>query len=222
MSKINAARGGCKDVFRAFLVSNATYAGDFEFPCILPETTIPTRLISFSKAIKSNDYDAWVHFYEDDVAFERIWNNPQRYLSILKRFAGVITPDFSLYRDMPLIMQLWNIYRSHAIGCWLQENGVHVITNVRFADERTYAPCCAGVPKHSAIAVGSHGCIRSWDDRAFFEQGLAYVISELLPPVIIVYGSAPDTIFEKYKKSGITILHFDSECTIAHRKKVGN
>lgn len=146
MSKINSMRRGCKDVFRAFLVADATYEGELEMPRILPESRVPSRLIPFSKAIGSTDFEAWIHFYEDDAVFERIWNDPQRYLPILKRFSGVITPDFSLYRDMPLVMQQWNTYRGKAIGHWLQANGIPVIANVRFADERSYDFCCMGVP----------------------------------------------------------------------------
>ena len=102
MSKENNTRSGCKDVFRAFLVKNATYEGYLEIPCIKKTEEIPNRLIPFSKAVGSHDYDAWVHFYEDDVSFERLWNQPSKYLPILKKFKGVITPDFSVYRDMPL------------------------------------------------------------------------------------------------------------------------
>ena len=80
------------------------------------------KLIAFSKAIRSTDFDTWIHFYEDDVAFERIWNTPNKYLPIIKKFKGVITPDFSVYRDMPLVMQQWNIYRSRAIGLMLYHN----------------------------------------------------------------------------------------------------
>ena len=97
MSKENNTRSGCKDVFRAFLVKNATYEGYLEIPCIKKTEEIPNRLIPFSKAVGSHDYDAWVHFYEDDVSFERLWNQPSKYLPILKKFKGIITPDFSVY-----------------------------------------------------------------------------------------------------------------------------
>ena len=138
MSQINSTRSGCPDVFNAFLVKNAIYDGALEIPRIGTVEDLPKKLVVFSKALKSTEYEAWVHFYEDDAAFERLWKNPRKYLQILKRFKGVIAPDFSLYRDMPLVMQLWNIYRSHAIANWLQENGIPVIANVRFGDERTY------------------------------------------------------------------------------------
>ena len=154
MSINNNTRSGCKDVFRSFLVRNATYDGNLEMPCIKSTDAIPNKLTVFSKAIRSKDFNSFVHFFEDDVEFERIWNAPNRYLPILRKFDGVITPDFSIYRDMPLVMQEWNTYRNRAIGHWLQENGITVIPNIRFSDERSYAFCCDGISKGGTIAVG--------------------------------------------------------------------
>ena len=70
MSQLNSTRNGCKDVFKAFLVQNAVYAGDLEIPRIAPEEALPMELIRFSKAIsrKEDTTHVWVHFYEDDVA----------------------------------------------------------------------------------------------------------------------------------------------------------
>ena len=220
MSRINSERPNCKDVFNAFLVRLAVYAGIFEFPVIRATHKIPNRLIPFSKALSSNDYDQWVHFYEDDYLFEKLWDNPQKYLDILKRFNGVILPDFSLYRDMPLVMQLWNIYRSRAIGHWLQENGITVIPNIRYGDKRTYKCCCDGIDTHCVIAVGSHGTLKNKVDRKIFVNGLESVVSRLHPTVIVVYGSAPDSIFDKYRAQGICIVSFDSEFSKAMRKGV--
>lgn len=220
MPQMNRTRCGCKDVWNAFLVENATFDGELEIPRIVAENDWPSKLVPFSKSIGGKDCDAWVHFYEDDVAFERIWNQPHKYLPLLKRYHGVIAPDFSLYRDMPLVMQHWNVYRSHAIGHWLQEHGIPVIANVRWGDERTYDLCCTGVPKNATIAVGSHGCIKLLQERENFRKGLTHVMEKLSPKTIIVYGTAPDTIFGKYKNAGIAVLQFDSDYMVAHRKAV--
>lgn len=217
MSKLNSKRAGCVDVFNAFLVASAEYDGYLEIPVLVGGDFRPKRLIEFSKAISSNDYDCWVHFYEDDASFIRIWRNPRKYLPLLKKFAGVICPDFSLYRDMPLVMQYWNIYRSHAIGTWLQSNGVNVIPNVRFGDARTYEVCCLGIPKHATIAVGTHGCMKNKDDRIFLTEGLADVIERLEPNIVIVYGTAPAAIFDKFRDKGIIILQFDSSFAKSRR-----
>ena len=217
MSQINCNRSGCKDVFHAFLVKNAQYDGRLEIPIIRPQDEIPNKLILFSKILGCKDYNQWVCFYEDDASFERIWNRPERYLPILSKFKGVITPDFSLYRDMPLVMQQWNIYRSRAIGHWLQENGVRVIPNIRWGDARTYNTCCLGVSKNSIIAVGSHGCIKLLDERHHFAKGLDYVINRLQPKAIVVYGTAPDSIFGQYKDSGIVIRQISSEFDLCRK-----
>ena len=121
---------------------------------------------------------------------------------------------------MPLVMQQWNTYRSRAIGHWLQENGIPVIPNVRWGDERTYDLCCAGVPRNSTIAVGSHGCIKLLQERPYFINGLDYAVQKLRPVIVIVYGTAPDYIFDKYREQGIEIMQFDSVYMATHRKAV--
>ena len=44
-------KGGCKDVFHAFLVEKADYAGEEEISCIKTSSHLPERLIPFSKAL---------------------------------------------------------------------------------------------------------------------------------------------------------------------------
>lgn len=198
----------------------ATYCGVFEFPRIMPCHEIPNRLIVFSKAVSCKDYNQWVHFFEDDYLFERLWRNPRRYIEILRRYNGVILPDFSVYRDMPFVMQLWNIYRSRAIGAWLQANDIKVIANVRFGDARTYRFSCDGVSKHCVIAIGTHGNLKQKEDRYFLTSGLDAIVKRLKPSAIIVYGSAPDSVFAKYRYSGITIIPFKSDFSASHRKVI--
>lgn len=217
MSRVNSQRKSCKDIFNAFLVSEAKYDGLFEFPRIMPTYEIPNRLISFSKASSCRDYNQWVHFYEDDHLFERLWRNPQNYVELLRRFNGVILPDFSLYRDMPFAMQLWNIYRSRAIGCWLQRHGIKAIPNVRFGDYRTYKVCCDGLAERSVIAVGSHGTMRNPIDRKIFLNGVDAIVKRLRPATIVVYGTAPEKYFDKYREAGIRIIVFESEFAASHR-----
>lgn len=217
MAKLQSLRPGCKDVFNAFLVRNADYEGYDEIPVLRPTYNLPNQIITFSKAVLSQDYDQWVCFYEDDAAFVRLWNNPTKYLPILKRFNGIITPDFSLYQDMPLCMQKWNIYRSRAIGVWLQENGVKVIPNIRWADFRTHRAACLGISTHSVISIGSHGALKDVVIRKNFVAGLDYVIHTLSPSGLVVYGAMPEAIFGKYENTGITIVQFDASITQIHK-----
>lgn len=121
---------------------------------------------------------------------------------------------------MPLAMQIWNIYRSRAIGHWLQTNGVMVIPNIRFGDRRTYRICCDGIAKKCTIAVGTYGTIKQKIDRDIFAKGLDIIVKQLYPTVIVVYGSAPESIFKKYKELGIKIIQFDSDYAASRREVV--
>lgn len=119
-------------------------------------------------------------------------------------------------------MQKWSTYQGKAIGVWLQNKGVEVIPNVRFADERSYSFCFDGVEKRSTVAIGTYGCIKKLTDRAYFEKGLAEMVKRLQPQTIIVYGAAPGYMFGKYKTMGIRIIQFDSAFSAAHKKAVND
>lgn len=206
MTKVNSQRGGCIDVFHSSILRTARYDGEYEFPVIREEHTVPIKMIPFSKAMQEKkDFHQWVCFFEDDFLFERIWNSPTRYVEQLAKFEGVVSPDFSVYYDMPLAMQLWNIFRSRAIGAWLQKQGIRVIPNVRFGDSRTFDCCCAGISRHGVIAIGSLGCVKVKDYRSVFEQGVEYVADKLQPETIVFYGAAPGNI-DKIKQKGIGVV----------------
>ncbi len=217
MAKVNSERRGCVDVFHSFLVHNAKYEGVPEMPVIFPTMEVPNRLIPFSKAVPVKDYDQWVHFYEDDAKFERIWKNPKKYLPLLSKFNGVISPDFSLWVDMPQPQQIWNTYRNRALACWLQSQGVKVISNIRFSTPWSYSFCFNGAPKKSVVSVGTHGLMKGKRDRERFKQGLQAMVDAIEPIGIVVYGTDPDDVFQIYRTQGIRIFPFPSDCSKSHK-----
>lgn len=118
----------------------------------------------------------------------------------------MITPDFSLYREMPLAMQIWNTYRNRAIGYWLQSNGIPIVPNVRWGDERTYAFAFEGLEHGGTVAISTNGCIRRKLDRQYFKEGLAKMVEILTPETIVNYSYAPEDIFSEYRKHGISVI----------------
>lgn len=204
------------DIFKSFLVENASYDGKLEIPVVKGTSETPNELVLFSKSNKIFKSNKWICFYEDDSKIERFWNAPRKYLEIMKKAKGVILPDFSLFRDMPLVQQNWNIYRSRALGTWLESQGVEIIPNIRWADSRTYKTACLGIRKNSTISIGTHGIIKKNEERKYFIEGLDYVIQELKPKNIVIYGAAPNAIFDKYKELGINFCQFNSEISRYH------
>lgn len=199
------------------MLNNAEFEGILENPTIKSTALVPNRLISFSKSFNTQDFDQWILFYEDDYKFNflRYCNQAEciSYLKHLSKFNGVILPDFRVYRDLPLVMQLNNIFVSRVIGNRLQNNMI----NIRYGDARTYSISCYGIEHGETIAIGSHGTIKVKEDRKIFETGLEYVIKTIKPTTIVVYGSTPHTIFGNYESLGSNIVQFDSEFAIAHK-----
>lgn len=192
------------DGFRADLVRSAEFKGIFEIPYINPPRKIilPKDTIPFSLMNRSKNYNEFVVFYEHDARFTDIITFTDRYLDDLKKFPGVISPDCSLYRDMPLVLQIANTYMNRAIGHYLQIHGIYVIPNVRWGDERSYTTSILpekfafiGIPKHSIVSVGTYGCIQSRENKRYFREGLIAMLDELEPEYVLVYGSMPDEIF---------------------------
>ncbi|WP_303174463.1 DUF4417 domain-containing protein [uncultured Desulfovibrio sp.] len=206
------------DVFRSELVRSAQFSPLFEFPQLKAVYCKPARAVPFEKACTVSNHDQWVHFYTHDRNFERIWSNPKRYLPILQRFTGVITPDFSLYREMPLAMQIWNTYRNRSIAYWLQREDVPIIPNVRWGDERTYAFAFEGLAEGGTVAVSTNGTLRGKMDREYFKQGLAYMVAVLRPKTIVNYSQTPDDIFGPYKAKGLEIVELPHYARIVRKE----
>ena len=196
-----------KDVFKSRLVKNAILTQQYGFPILKKCEIIPEDAISFVDALRTTKFENFIHFYIHDEEFERVWRTPERYLPLFKKFSGVISTDFSLYRELPLSMQIWNTYRNRAIGYWLQQNGVDVIPNIRWGDERTYHFAFEGISKGGTVSVSTNGCIRDKLDRYYFNKGLAKMVEVIEPDVIVNYSYTPDDIFKKYKDDGIKIVH---------------
>lgn len=194
------------DVFKSELVRGARFSPVYEFPFLEPVDFKPNQALPFEKAYKTTNSSYWVHFYTHDRHFECVWNRPGRYLSVFQRFGGVITPDFSLYREMPLAMQIWNTYRNRAIAFWLQREGVPIVPNVRWGDERTYEFAFEGLPVGGTVAVSAHGTLQKKEDREYFKKGLGYMVERLRPQTVIAYSRTPDDIFAEHKQHGLEII----------------
>ncbi len=190
--------------FRISLVETAFFDGKFEIPHIdAPDQfIIPYGMVPFSKRARSLEKKDFVCFYEHDINFREILTNTEDYVEELKQYPGIITPDCSLYIDAPLSVQIADIYLNRAIGHYLQKQGLYVIPNIRWGDERTYTSdllgekvAFQGVDKHGIVSVGTYGQIQTAESKRFFREGLEEMLKDLEPEIVLVYGAMPEKIF---------------------------
>ena len=128
------------------------------------------------------------HFFIDDYQFERLWSQPSAYLEALRGYDCVLTPDFSLYMDMPDAMQQWNRYRSAALGRYWAENGLTVVPTLSWAQRSSYRFCFKGIPKHSTVATSTVGVARDRDAQKVWHDGMREAMRRLEPSRVLLYG----------------------------------
>ena len=169
-------------------------AGKYDIPQLIGTkiTDIP-ELIGFNYAKTAKDrQNKGLHFFLDDYQFLRLWNNPTAYLELIKSFRCVLTPDFSLYADFPVAMQIYNHYRKHWLGAFWEENGIEVIPTVCWSNEKSFEWCFDGEPVGGTVAVSSVGTQNNKTAKQLFILGYNEMIRRLNPSKIIFYGDVPD------------------------------
>ena len=156
-----------------------------------PIAYTPVWLVPYRTRVRRKDgtTGSAVHFFLDDYRFESVWSRPAKASQALRRYATVLTPDFSLYADYPLALQLWNTYRSRWCGAYWQHRGFQVIPTISWSTPESYAFCFAGVPQHSLVAISTVGVRRQ--DQAIFTRGYQELVACLCPSRILCYGSLP-------------------------------
>jgi len=217
-TKYFSARRQPKDCWNARLLQNADYSEKWEFPLFPCTNATPPDLCSFRYINPSVNTSTWVHFYGFDNYLEDIWENPELWAKQLKQFAGVISPDLSIYQDMPFIQQAYNTYRNRVLAHWFTQQGISVIPNIRWADERTYEFAFEGIEKNSTVCISTSGILSNSKDRQNFERGFDIMIESLHPKTVLVYGSKPSDIFAKYHDKNICFVQYDIDTQKAHQR----
>lgn len=127
-----------------------------------------------------------VHFFVDDYRFKGIYDNPERTLKKYSQYKFLLSPDFSLYADMPLWMQLENVAKNRWVGAYWQEQGLTVIPTISWGSPQTFDFCFNGAEENATIAIGMIGCKKS---RIAFMRGYNEMLERLNPQTIIVFGT---------------------------------
>ena len=191
------------------MLEGAAYAGPLDMPVLERMNAQPNKLIAFSDAMNSHwdDYDCWVHFFEDDCNIERFWNNPKAYIGKLSKFSGVLGLDYSVCWDFPVALKDYNHFRNSTCTYWMQHMGLNVIPQAR-CEDNDYEAVLAALPKNSAIAIGARSMVRDVRDREILVISVKHVVDYLEPANLIWYGSDLYGVTDYPRSKGIPVKVF--------------
>ncbi|MGM1051830.1 MAG: DUF4417 domain-containing protein [Pseudomonadota bacterium] len=168
-------------------------ASPLGIPDLLPQdfTTLPDDFrIQPYRTKRVDERRDLCHFYLDDYRFETTWNKPNAALIHLRRYWAVMTPDFSLYPQWPVVVNQWNTYRSRWLGRWWQRQELRVIPTVNWSDEASHAYCFDGIPPGQIVTIGVPDTRRPHVVERY-RAGVEAMCERLSPRLVIVYGCSP-------------------------------
>lgn len=166
----------------------------YGMPIMEPTQTVGDQMLRFMDWKEVSDPENYIaHFYYDDYKFISAWREPDKYIERLKKFKAVVSPDFSLYTDFPRALQILSCYRRQWCGAFWQSQGIDVIPDVVWGDEKSFEYCFDGIPKGGTVAVSTVGVKndKQWNDKEsdMFRAGYNEMLKKLEPTTILFYGS---------------------------------
>lgn len=194
----NATASDSLGILHHRLCQNLSFTGEYQMPVVRPVVCpIPDEIAAYYRTSTKHYENCASHFYTSDTRIERVWKHPNTVLSeLLNEDAWVIGPDFSVYAELLLPQQIWNIFRNKLIVAWWQYNGVKVIPNISWTNQ-DYDRSFDGWPNKSVIAVNSTGVHKSSRCKAMWIAGYREMIKRLNPSCILRYGAKQEGEIEE-------------------------
>lgn len=180
------------DVTNEILLQGVKYSGKYDIPLLERcdyRCTIMPAAVSFSKAVSRRRHIGGIlHFFEHDYKFARIFRNPAKYLTLLRRHMYVVMPDFSLLIGMARAEQIYNLYRNHLLASWMQKSGVRVVPLACWSDASSFDWCFSGLASGGTIAVSMTGAMGSDLGKLTFWRGLKELLVRKKPDMVWLFG----------------------------------
>lgn len=152
-------------------------------------------LLGFGTASRQQDLESAVlHFFVDDYRFEFLWNKPRFGAEFLvgRKFAAVCEPDFSMWSDAPLALQMYQVFRARWLSRLWQSFGIQIVPSLNWSAPESHSWCFAGIPfgvPWVIVEARPRG-----KDRRLFLRGLNAGIERIQPKRVLLYGGeiSPD------------------------------
>lgn len=182
------------------LTSGATFVGTINVPALKPVSEIPRIQHCLPiNLIKQNEQgDLWGHCFVKDNIQNHYWNNPMQGLEKIQGLTGVISTDFSMYRDFTIEQQKWNCFKNRVIAYHWQQHCKNVIPTASWSTPQSFDWCWDGLPSKSVLAITTNGIVTDKEGYRLFIGGLDELIRQKDPIALVVCGHFFSWMERKY------------------------
>ena len=163
-------------------------SGKYEFPIIKKQdiNVDEIKFLSFvnTKNDDKENQDKTIHFFTYDWFFEKVYEKPEEQLEKLKQYKYLLSPDFSIFTNMPLALQIESIFKNRWCGAYWQSKGLKVIPTVSWGDEKSFHFCFDGIEEGSVVAVCTYYRENCEEE---FMLGYNEMMKRIKPSMVICY-----------------------------------
>lgn len=162
--------------------------GKFEFP-IIKKQDIDVSKIEFlsyvnAKIEDKENKDKTIHFFTYDWKFKKVYENADEELEKLSQYYALLSPDFSVFTNMPRALQIESVFKNRWCGAYWQSKGLKVVPTVSWGDESSFDFCFDGIEEGSIVAVCTYYRENCEEE---FMHGYNEMIKRIKPSVILCY-----------------------------------
>lgn len=185
------------DIMKEYLITDAELDGLYQIPMLPKSDAVPGKGIDFvsskARSLKGHK-DLTVNFYIDDKSFLQVWNQPDQYIEHLKCFHSVCSPDFTIAYGMPTALNIYNLYRNHALGYYWSMMDVNIIPSVNIISPKYIPWIFDGTPHRSVVSCCTNGRVRSKSSRMEFCENFKEMLETIEPTKVVIVGIVPDEL----------------------------
>ena len=198
-----------KLVRNEFLYYNQS-RGKYDIP-IIKRQKIDVEKIKFLSFVnaKNNDKEnvnKTIHFFTYDWKFDKVYEKAEEELEKLSQYYCLLSPDFSIFTNMPKVLQIESVFKNRWCGAYWQSKGLKVIPTVSWGDENSFDFCFDGIEEGSIVAVCTYYRENCEEE---FMLGYNKMLEKIKPSAIICY----DEPFKAMKGNVIEFLPTTYEWT---------
>ena len=200
----------------AIISFNADCEPVYGFP-IIKKSKIPDIVDDDVVQISGNSAN-WigkvVNGFTDDYRLNAWWKNMHQYCTKKVESKAVFTPDYSIYSNMPMWMQIYQLGRSRFIGCYLQSYGIPVVPTITWTDMESHNRCTAGIDKGTTIAISTI-VGKDFNDKRIEKQFVSHIekVIELIEPTTVY-------VYNRRFVQSLNALHNDMRYLHSHTQKL--
>jgi hypothetical protein len=193
-----------------FALSQVELTPRYGIPQMQPCHYVPDALFPWEERSKYKGHGA-IHFYCEDAYLNSIWDSAAKYPvpSVVKRAGVALSPDYSVFTDWPMALNLWNVYRSRLLGALWQSHGIHVVPSLMWGETLTQGSYLFdGLPTGGVFAISTGHA--QGEDEDVFKDFYQAAIATVKPSLVLVYGHGLNPWMEE---QGCEIKRFKSRRT---------